>query len=579
MLPKYYRYIISLTLAAFLLIPGGCSHKSGKGLSEEIRNRIKEQLSTDTTKLVAEAFATLDTMKCDNPDRIQKMYGVINRLLFNIYHRGDASQSVKLSRSMIDIMENSDHLTNTDKRQLMNLYIIIGTSFSESGMPSVSLDYYTKGLNLCKDSTDQAYKAMYYNNIGVLYANANILDKASGYFKQALEINLEQNVHQEAFLNYGNLAELYVLQGDLSNAQQAAQKSLDYINGSKNPLLLANMRVQQGDIYTRQQQFDVALLRYNSALEEYLSSGYVSGVVDTQIHLSDLYLHRNMTDSAYSYATAALSKARDTNQPEFVVKALNKLAEVKERTGFYVDAVKHLRESREIEDSLRNVETQLRLDNWEILGYDPVSNADRKGSGLSLSGKYLIISGLITLAVLIAVMIILLYRSRRKRILQEEENHTLATDFAQANREMTALSIEKIKVSESVESICDELRSVLLELNPRETAKRDRIRQLLKSLDNLANDNSDLEFKHFFEKVHPDFYRILLERFPDLTQRDLRLCAFIYLGLNTKEIATITYREVRSVESARNRLRKKLGIENSDDLQAFLQELYSGPAS
>ena len=42
-----------------------------------------------------------------------------------------------------------------------------------------------------------------------------------------------------------------------------------------------------------------------------------------------------------------------------------------------------------------------------------------------------------------------------------------------------------------------------------------------------------------------------------LTVKEKRLCAFISLGLSTKEIAAIAFREVRSCESSRNRLRKK----------------------
>ena len=42
-----------------------------------------------------------------------------------------------------------------------------------------------------------------------------------------------------------------------------------------------------------------------------------------------------------------------------------------------------------------------------------------------------------------------------------------------------------------------------------------------------------------------------------LTVKEKHLCAFISLGLSTKEIAAITFREVRSCESSRNRLRKK----------------------
>lgn len=60
-------------------------------------------------------------------------------------------------------------------------------------------------------------------------------------------------------------------------------------------------------------------------------------------------------------------------------------------------------------------------------------------------------------------------------------------------------------------------------------------------------------------------------QYPQLSEKDLHLCAFLHLGMSTKEIAALTSREVRSVDSARNRLRKKLGLAPQQSLQQFLK--------
>ncbi len=80
------------------------------------------------------------------------------------------------------------------------------------------------------------------------------------------------------------------------------------------------------------------------------------------------------------------------------------------------------------------------------------------------------------------------------------------------------------------------------------------------------------EFKYYFEQVHPSFYKNIEEKCPDLTIKEKRLCAFLRLGLSTKDIASITFTEVRSVESARNRLRKKLDIASDESLIEFLSQ-------
>ncbi|MBQ9073757.1 MAG: hypothetical protein IJY30_04795, partial [Muribaculaceae bacterium] len=65
-------------------------------------------------------------------------------------------------------------------------------------------------------------------------------------------------------------------------------------------------------------------------------------------------------------------------------------------------------------------------------------------------------------------------------------------------------------------------------------------------------------------------------KYPALTSKEKRLCAFLCLDLSTKEIAAITFREVRSVESSRNRLRKKLDIPQEANLSEFIKSIAKG---
>ena len=81
------------------------------------------------------------------------------------------------------------------------------------------------------------------------------------------------------------------------------------------------------------------------------------------------------------------------------------------------------------------------------------------------------------------------------------------------------------------------------------------------------------EFRFYFEQVHPSFYKNLEQLHPDLTLKEKRLCAFLRLGLSSKDIAAITFKELRSVDSARNRLRKKLNIAPDDNLIEILSRI------
>ena len=62
--------------------------------------------------------------------------------------------------------------------------------------------------------------------------------------------------------------------------------------------------------------------------------------------------------------------------------------------------------------------------------------------------------------------------------------------------------------------------------------------------------------------------------FPDLSPSEQRLCAFLRLNMSTKEISELTGQRISSLETARYRLRKKLGITNSHiNLITFLNNI------
>lgn len=129
-----------------------------------------------------------------------------------------------------------------------------------------------------------------------------------------------------------------------------------------------------------------------------------------------------------------------------------------------------------------------------------------------------------------------------------------------------------IKNNEYIVDINRELQQLLLELNPKDTAKKAHIREMLLKLRDQGNEGTYTEFKYYFEQVHQSFYENVQKAYPMLTYKDLRLCSFLRLGLSSKEIAAITFKEVRSVESARNRLRRKMGLDADVRLIEFFSQ-------
>lgn len=80
-------------------------------------------------------------------------------------------------------------------------------------------------------------------------------------------------------------------------------------------------------------------------------------------------------------------------------------------------------------------------------------------------------------------------------------------------------------------------------------------------------------FEAHFEAVHEDFLKRLKEKYPNLSPRELKLCAYLRLNISTKEIALLMNISPRGVEISRYRLRAKLGLTRKESLVDFILKI------
>lgn len=80
-------------------------------------------------------------------------------------------------------------------------------------------------------------------------------------------------------------------------------------------------------------------------------------------------------------------------------------------------------------------------------------------------------------------------------------------------------------------------------------------------------------FRKYFEQINPDFFRRLKESYPDLSEKDLKICSYLRLGLSTKEIAVLQNITFESAEISRVRLRKKLSLTRNINLTEFITKI------
>jgi DNA-binding CsgD family transcriptional regulator len=89
----------------------------------------------------------------------------------------------------------------------------------------------------------------------------------------------------------------------------------------------------------------------------------------------------------------------------------------------------------------------------------------------------------------------------------------------------------------------------------------------------LDSDKSWKELEKHIKNVHFDFLKRLKEKFPAISSRELDLSTYLLLNMSSKEIAEIMNISFAGVELARYRLRKKMGLQRSENLVGFLMSI------
>ena len=83
----------------------------------------------------------------------------------------------------------------------------------------------------------------------------------------------------------------------------------------------------------------------------------------------------------------------------------------------------------------------------------------------------------------------------------------------------------------------------------------------------------DKTFKSQMDELPQGFFKKLADKFAGLPNYDMRICAYLKIGLNSKEIADLLNVQPSSTYISRSRLRKKLHLNLEEALHSFLNKI------
>jgi len=356
------------------------------------------------------------------------------------------------------------------------------------------------------------------------------------------------------------------------------------------------------------------------------------GIANSYNQIAEIFLKQNNYGEARNYVNKALLLADTAHYWIVIRQAFNIMSKLEEQTGNFKKSIECLRKAALANDTLFNITTTRQIAEMQtrfetnrkeqenrILRQEIKIETDRVAYHRTRVQLLVI---LMIISVLLSVLLIVLFRQRgvslkKTRTILEQEKQMAELSFKNQQSEMKRLEAERQKQKfenelleeqmvaqeeinkfekEKLHTDLDKRSSELSVLTLHLVNNNEILGQIKKQISNIKSseesslDNTvknltslinqhidpDLNWKKFrvnFDDVHPGFFGKLQQNYPNLSDNDLKICAFLRVNLQSKEIAQIMNVSLSAVNKGRQRLRKSLNCVPQTDLHDFLSNI------
>lgn len=493
-------------------------------------------------------------------------------------------KALEYYHKLLDIYVNKKDLKNQIRiyRKLGNLNFFLFNFY-------LAIEYYQKSLQIAEEIKDDLSIAKSYNNIGAIFTQWNNIDSALGYYKKANNHFIKLKQDNEIAMGLSNIADLYIRKKDYNQAMQYCDEALKIALNSNSQIQIAKIYYYKARIYSILKQNNQAFDYYNKSISLMLELKYNESAAIIMLEIAKTYLHNNNLDKANFYLNKSLNISLLNNYKYILNENYKARYKLYDSLGDFIRAYKFLKLYNELNDSLVNSERekQISINQSKYDSYRQIEKLNRE----KLSTEFKLTKQKIVIYVSIFILFMLLFLSflllrqlsfrkklneevNNKLILEAElnkiRNEQLQNQISKKDRELTAASLNLSYKSDLLINIKEKLIKIIPELNNPELSPK------LKEIDHLINNaiklNEDWnKFKLHFEEIHTDFFVRLKRDFPEISNNDLKHCAYIKINLTNKEIARMLNISLNGVNVARKRLKKKLKLGMETSLTAFIQ--------
>ena len=567
---------VSLLLFFVITYPAYSQNQTFDSLSNKL-NRISNSKKTESLELLDHLYQ----MAFNNPDSALFLARCLyEESIFNVY------QGI-VDTSMFHRIQARLNLPSHSLLEHALLQSALGINLLTLGNISEAFTLHLQALEKYKQLGDHRFTAKTLNSLGNICSQISLSSLAEYYYEEAMALLIPE--WYEYYITKSNIFKL-LAKHDSKAAIDSVLHLIETVERDQHREILPLLYLNIGSILLNYYP-EKALIYFNKMQKLDIDNPKMVAAVSCNMGI--YYLMKQNYPKALSYLRDTQKKMEKNNDFESLAMVYSLLSQVFEAQHQLDSALYYLKKSHEFTQRLRANTIAVETHQKYITTVLEASQKDLMIAEQTIklkSKQFTIIIIASGFTILLALMFLLLVNQQKRR--KASENRELAAKLQHEKKlqqyEKRQQQLEKEKQAEVLDAQKREITTYsmlvsnknnllkqILELSTRAANNNENTPKYLKKIEEIITGslNADEEwekFKMHFEKVHPNFFKKLKRLGGGLTEENLIICAYIKMGMNTKQIAELLNIANGSVLISRHRIKKKLNLPEKESLSKFI---------
>lgn len=479
-----------------------------------------------------------------------------------------------------ELLAISDSVLKTDQasdRSKMLAFHYKGLSLMVLRRYQSALDIFKKGIQTSKHDSLLFWDVMFYIEMGQIFQEMGDLKDAELSFKEAWNVTAKPGWnkvnHKRAVSTCMSLKiALSKLELEKGNPRRALEIWEEIDETSFTPEIRLVWLGQGGILYKINGDTSAAYKCFSEALKSSVGNPNKLIIVN---HLAEMLIAGGKYNDARLLLKSYLNLRNRITDPKVLRDYERNLAQAYEGCSMPDSAVSHIRMSVIFADSIADADRKT----LNALMADRVRSEDVMDlqDNLAATRKWVIVAGLIALMASIIMGLWIKNLKLGKKLASreiEDLRNAMSEAYDDYEEKLSSLKVEidnnNARLASSsvrISKIDNGLRNIRETLGASGKTSEERLAAIkLDLLDMCRSSETGKNYDLTMSKESLKLMQDLADLHPTLTRSELQLCCYISLGLTAKDIATLTQRSVRTIETIKYNLKKKLNVDSPTDV-------------